>query len=274
MPGLYLESLSISEIQKNGIIHLARTGAGRIDPVVAYMIGATNGNLYSHLIGKLDSYPIPHLRLPAGGGQTFLDLGCNWGRWSIAAAQKGYRVTGIDPQLGAIMAARRVSRELGLSINYVVADARYLPFAANSFDNVFSYSVLQHLSKQNVAAAVSEIARALRPGGASLVQMPTPFGVRTFYNQARRRFRPAHGFQVRFWTIPSLRRLFSQIGETRISVDCYFGTGLQHADAHLMPAKWRFVLAVSEALRKMSRFARPMVYVADSVYVHSTKTER
>lgn len=273
MPDLYLESLSISDIQKKGLIQLAQTGASKVDPVVAYMIGATNGNLYNHLTGKLDSYPIPHLRLPPGDGQTFLDVGCNWGRWSIAAAQKGYRVIGIDPQLGAIMAARRVSRALGLSITYIVADARYLPFAANSFDKVFSYSVLQHLSKQNVAIAVSEIARVLKPEGASLVQMPTPFGIRTFYNQARRRFRPAYGFEVRFWTIPSLKRLFSQIGKTKISVDCYFGTGLQKSDAHLMPVKWKIVLAVSEMLRKASRFARPMIYVADSVYVHSTKTK-
>lgn len=271
MPDLYLESLSIPEIEKKGIIALARSGKSKVDPVVSYMIGATNGNLYNHLVGNLDFYPIPNLRLARGDGQRLLDLGCNWGRWSIAAAQNGYSVVGIDPQLGAIMAARRVSRQLGLSINYIVADARYLPFAENSFDKVFSYSVLQHLSKENVATAVTEIARVLKPEGASLVQMPTPFGIRTLYSQARRRFRPAYGFEVRFWTIPSLKRLFSKIGKTKISVDCYFGTGLQKSDSHLMPAKFKVVLTVSEMLRKMSRIARPLVYVADSVYVHSTK---
>lgn len=273
MPELYLESLSISEIQRKGIIDLARNGPGKIDPVVAFMIGATNGNLYNHLIGKLDSYPIPHLRLPPGNGQTFLDVGCNWGRWSIAAAQKGYGVVGIDPQLGAVMAARRVSRQLGLANRYVVADARYLPFAARSFDKVFSYSVLQHLSKEDVETAVSEVARVLKPEGVSLVQMPTPFGARTLYNQARRRFRAPYGFEVRFWTIPSLRRLFSRIGKTRITVDCYFGTGIQESDRHMMPARLKVVIVASEALRKASRFARPLIYVADSVYVHSTKTK-
>ncbi len=271
LPGFYLESLSITEIEKKGIIALARSGASRVNPVVAYMIGATNGNLYSHLIGKLESYPIPRLRLARGDGQSLLDLGCNWGRWSIAAAQTGYSVVGIDPQLGAIMAARRVSRQLGLSIKYIVADARYLPFAENSFDRVFSYSVLQHLSKENVETAVTEIARVLKPEGISLVQMPTPFGIRTLQTQVRRRFRPAYGFEVRFWTIPSLKKLFSQIGKTKISVDCYFGTGLQKSDSHLMPAKFKIVLSVSEILRKISRFVRPLVYVADSVYVHSTK---
>jgi SAM-dependent methyltransferase/uncharacterized protein YbaR (Trm112 family) len=271
LPGFYLESLSITEIEKKGIIALARSGVSKVDPVVAYMIGATSGNLYNHLRGRLDSYPIPELRLARGDGQTLLDVGCNWGRWSIAAAQNGYAVVGIDPQLGAIMAARRVSLALGLSIKYIIADARYLPFAENSFDKVFSYSVLQHLSKEDVALTVTEIARVLKPEGASLVQMPTPFGIRTLYNQARRRFRQPYGFEVRFWTIPSLKRLFSRIGKTKISVDCYFGTGIQKSDSHLMPRKLKVVLTVSEMLRKASRFARPLIYLADSVYVHSTK---
>ena len=271
LPGFYLESLSTGETTKRAIIALAHSGESKVDPVVACMIGATNGNLYNHLIGNLESYPIPRLRLARGDGQSLLDLGCNWGRWSIAAAQNGYSVVGIDPQLGAIMAARRVSQELGLPIRYIVADARHLPFDEDSFDKVFSYSVLQHLSKENVTTAVTEIARVLKPEGTSLVQMPTPFGIRTLYSQARRRFRPAYGFEVRFWTIPSLKRLFSRIGETEISVDCYFGTGLQKSDSRLMPAKYRVALSISEILRKMSRFARPLVYVADSVYVHSTK---
>ena len=71
MPELYLDSLSLSEVRKKGIIHMARNGACKVDPVVAHMIIATNGNLYTHLLGKLESYPIPHLRLPPGDGQTF-----------------------------------------------------------------------------------------------------------------------------------------------------------------------------------------------------------
>ena len=45
------------------------------------------------------------LDLPRG---PLLDIGCSWGRWSLAAARKGYSVVGIDPSLGAVMAARRI----------------------------------------------------------------------------------------------------------------------------------------------------------------------
>src|SRR5688572_17863989 len=110
LPDLYLESLAIGEEEKQGLIKLALKGKNRLATVVAYLIDQTNGNMYRHLIGNLESYPIPDLRLPDGNGQTFLELGCSWGRWSIAAARKGFSVVGIDPSLGAVMAPRRVSK--------------------------------------------------------------------------------------------------------------------------------------------------------------------
>ena len=100
-----------------------------IDPVVAYLIAATNGLMYRHLIGRLESYPIPDIDLPPGEGRTLLDVGCSWGRWSLAAARLGYTVIGIDPSLGAVMAARRVARQLNLAATFLVGDARHLPFA-------------------------------------------------------------------------------------------------------------------------------------------------
>ncbi len=272
MPHFYLESLGISEEEKKGIVNLALKGDGKIDSVVAYLIGATNGNMYNHLVGNLNSYPIPDLRLPGGDGQSFLDLGCSWGRWCIAAARKGYTAVGIDPSLGAIMAARRVSKSLGLPIKYLVADARYLPFRSQSFDTVFSYSVLQHLSRENVGLVLPEVGRILKLRGISLIQMPTPFGLRCLYHQARRRFREAKGFEVRYWSIPALKKLFSStVGKTEITVDCYFGIGLQKVDSDLMPLKLKLVLTASELLRNISRFVPPLKYLADSVYVKAGK---
>ena len=271
-PHLYLESLGISEEEKEGIIELSLRNKSGIDPVVVYVIGATNGIMYKRLIGRLDSYPIPELCLPEGNGQTFLDIGCNWGRWCIAAQRKGYAAVGIDPSLGAIMAARRVSQQLELPIKYLAADARYLPFAKNSFRNIFSYSVLQHLGKEDVGMVLSEIARVLMPQGTSLIQMPNIFGLRCIYHQARRRFREAVEFEVRYWGIPSLRKMFSGgIGKTEISVDGYFGLGLQRADARLMSSTQKFILAASELLKIISKFLPFIIYIADSVYVRSTR---
>jgi len=269
---LFLESLGISEEEKEGVIQLAANDNLSIDPVVSYIIGATSGYAYKDLIGKIKEYPIPELRLPIGDGKLLLDVGCNWGRWSIAASRKGYTVIGLDPSLGAVMAARRVARQLGLEIKYIVGDARYLPFQGTSFDYVFSYSVIQHFSKENATKAINEIGRVIKPNGISLIQMPNFLGIRSLQHQFKRKFREAINFEVRYWSLPELKRIFSKsIGDSVISVDCYLGLGLQKSDMKYMPVKMKLIIGISEILRKSSTFLPPMKYVADSVYVRSQK---
>lgn len=271
LDALYIDTLGISEEQKRGVAELARSG-GRIDPVVAYMVAATNGLMYEDAVGTLAEYPIPILRLPEGRGQSLLDIGCNWGRWSIAAARLGYRPVGIDPSLGAVLAAKRVSEKLGLSTQFCVADGRHLPFAPDSFDNAFSYSVLQHMSIENVSLVLRAVRRVLKSGGQALVQMPNKYGVRGLYHQARRRFREPRDFEVRYWTLGDLSATFeAEIGPNEISVDCFFGLGLQPSDKHMMPPAKRALIHGSEALRHISQLVPPLSYAADSVYVRATR---
>jgi SAM-dependent methyltransferase/uncharacterized protein YbaR (Trm112 family) len=271
-PHLHLESLGISEDEKRGVLELTAQPRG-VDPVVAYLIAATNGLMYRHLIGSLDSYPIPEMTLPRGQGQRLLDIGCSWGRWSIAADALGYDVIGIDPSLGAVMAARRVARQLGISNRYLVADARHVPFADGFFDATYSYSVLQHMSADDVSASLAEMGRLLRAGGRARVQMATRFGMRCMYHQARRRFRAPTGFEVRYWRLSALARLFSQhIGPARFEADCYFGIGLQAADSNLMTPGLRAVTTASEIVKSASRRVPVLIRVADSVFADALKT--
>ncbi len=156
-----------------------QTSANGIDPFVQRAVADTNGMLYRPLLNQLRRYPIPELRLPPGRGELLLDLGCNWGRWCIAAGQQGYQTVGVDPSLEAILAARRISRQLGLAGIYLVADARFLPFQLATFDMVFSYSVLQHMSDENVELVLAQAARVLRSGSACLIQMANRYGMRS-----------------------------------------------------------------------------------------------
>lgn len=270
-PDLFLESLGISEQEKLGVLELAAR-PGAIDPVVAYLIAATNGLMYRHLIGSLGRYPIPELPLPPGQGRALLDIGCSWGRWTIAAASHGYDAVGIDPSLGAVMAARRVAAHLGVSCRFVVGDARHLPFADGRFDDVYSYSVIQHFSRPDAAAAVGEVGRVLRAGGLAKVQMPNRFGLRCLVHQVRRRFRDGDGFDVRYWTLPELKRVFGHgVGATRFEADCYFGIGLQRSDLALMTPMLAAVVRLSEALKAISRHVHALVWLADSVFAESSK---
>ena len=249
-------------------------GANEIDPFVRNAIGATNGSFYRHLVGNLADYPVPHLRLPAGEGRIFLEVGCNWGRWCIAAARSGYQAVGIDPSLKAIRAAIRVSRQLGVDADFVVADARYLPFRDNSFDQVFSYSVLQHLSKQNAREGLVEIRRSLKAGGNALVQMPNVFGVRCLYHQLRRGFRETRDFEVRYWRPSELLLTFTDaIGPSQLSVDGYFSLNVQPADLRFLPFRYRALVHASEFIRQLSGPIPVLTKVADSLYISSQKTD-
>jgi SAM-dependent methyltransferase/uncharacterized protein YbaR (Trm112 family) len=271
--GLYLDSVGINAEEKRGVVAMAATGAGRVDPVVAYLIAATSGSLYKAMLGKLSRYPIPDLPLANGNNEDLLDVGCNWGRWSIAAARRGWNVVGIDPSLGAVMSARRVAQSMGLPIRYVVADGRFLPFPPNRFKAVYSFGVLQHLSRENVGAVLSEMARVLVPAGTCLVQMPNNLGLRSMYQQARRRFRQPMGFEVRYWRIRDLRATFGRAmgGTTQVSVDAFGGLGIHNSDSDLMSPSKKLLIAGSEALKKISRALPFFVYFADSVYVRSIK---
>lgn len=270
--GLFAETLGVSEEERAKLRDLIDTGPHPVDPVASVLVGATCGLAYSHLIGALRRYPIPELPLPDGEGRRLVDIGCSWGRWSIAAARKGYDVIALDPSLGAVMAARRIARSLGLQVNFVVGDARNLPFESGTLDTAFSYSVLQHFAKADARDALAEIGRVLVPGGLAKVEMPNRLGLRSQLHQIRRGFREADGFEVRYWSTPELRDAFeTAIGSTRISADCFFGLNLQYSDVDLMRPTLKLVMTASEMLRRASTIAGPVVHLADSVFCTAIK---
>lgn len=248
------------------------TNTGKVDAFVQHAIGATGGFMYIDRIGKLTEYPIPEFPLSEGEGKTLLDIGCNWGRWSLAAAQKGYRVVGMDPHLDAIKAAMRVKKQLGIEVDYVVGDGRYLPFRDNSFDRVFSYSVLQHFSPADVAMVLERVNFLLRENGQSWIQMANAFGLRSLYHQFNRNFRVPKNFEVRYWPPPRLQNEFeTRVGETLLLVDGFFSVNVQPKDAPLLSPKYRYVLKASQLMKTLSRFIPGLKYFADSLYVVSIR---
>ena len=60
----FLETLGISAEERQGVAQLAAKGNATVDPVVSFLVAATNGIMYRPLIGKLESYPVPELPLP------------------------------------------------------------------------------------------------------------------------------------------------------------------------------------------------------------------
>jgi SAM-dependent methyltransferase len=243
-----------------------------INSFVSAMIVPTGGNLFqgTHLNG---SYPIGEF--PSDfSADPILEIGCNWGRWTIAGAQVGKRMIGVDIHLQALLCAQELSRKLVPSTlpSFVLADARTLPFAAESVAGVFSYGVLQHFSKENLKLSLAEIERVLRHGGQSLIQMPNRRALRSLMILARRGFSDGSEFDVRYYSIGELLELFTQrIGRSDWRVDCFLGLNVHAYDRKFVHPSRRLIIDIAEALRRASDTLPLLRRYADSVLVGSTK---
>jgi len=107
------------------------------------------------------------LWLSAIGAQDntdILEVGCGGGIFCHRIKQylPGTRVTGMDRDTGHVEWATQKSAALGLDCVFVAGDALALPFQDNSFDLVFSHTVISFCEPN---AFVAEQRRVLRPGG-------------------------------------------------------------------------------------------------------------
>jgi SAM-dependent methyltransferase len=98
-----------------------------------------------------------------------LDVGCGEGRISRELTACGFQVIAVDP----------VNRFIGAAVeahsarNYAVASAAELPFENARFDLVVAYNVLMDV--EDVAAALQEFRRVLRPAGQLIISVCHPF---------------------------------------------------------------------------------------------------
>lgn len=110
------------------------------------------------------------LNLPAGA--AVLDMACGPGRHSLELARRGYQVTGIDRTKAFIIEARRRAEAEDLPVTFIEGDMRSYK-SVESFDAALNmYTAFGYFSDQTEnAAALSNLARALKPGGRLLIDL-------------------------------------------------------------------------------------------------------
>ena len=119
-------------------------------------------------------------------GQDVLELGCGAAQWSIALEARGARPVGLDVSRAQLRHARNASRSLPLT----VADGEQLPFAAATFDIVFSdHGAMSFCDPER---ALAEAARVLRRGGLLAFCAPTPLPYLTWNPDKAKQSRRLH----------------------------------------------------------------------------------
>lgn len=249
------------------------SGSQPIDPFVNDWIVNTNGNLYWHARGRLPRYPIPQWPFGSGEGKVLLDLGCSWGRWCVAAARVGFRPIGVDVHMDALAAAARVSHQLNTEGNFLCSDADVLPIGSHCVDCVFSYSVLQHIDKTKVRRTFHEIARILKPGGRSIIQLPNTLGPLSFLQQLKRGFREARPgtFEMRYWSRREILENLRDAGlhDIQIRTDGFFSQNPQLSDLDLLTLGGKLIVVASFAGRKAADAVPILTHVADSLWIEA-----
>jgi ubiquinone/menaquinone biosynthesis C-methylase UbiE len=117
--------------------------------------------VFRHYVGQVLPY--------CGPAAKVLDLGCGGG-WScleFSRARSDLSVIGLDLSAAAF---RIGAYQASPGIRFVEGNAMQLPFAAEAFDVVTSYAMLEHIP--DAEKALDEMVRVLRPNGTLIVCGP------------------------------------------------------------------------------------------------------
>lgn len=153
-------------------------------------------------------------------GPRVLDLGVGPGAGALAMvrADRARRHVGLDLSARALRRAQRRTRSAGVPLALVRGDALALPVRAGAFDGATAHSVLYLLP--DAAAALREVRRAVRPGGAVAVLEP-----RAGAPDARDALRagPLHAFAMAMWRgMSGLHRRFDEAALAALLRDAGF----------------------------------------------------
>jgi len=91
----------------------------------------------------------------AGGSQPPLSL----------FYQHGYRTYGVEIAGPALEEASRFCEEKEIPLEIILGDMRSLPFPDQSFSFVYSFNAIDFMIKPDIAIAMQEMTRVLRPDG-------------------------------------------------------------------------------------------------------------
>ncbi|MFI5315863.1 MAG: methyltransferase domain-containing protein [Myxococcota bacterium] len=167
------------------------------------------------------------------------DLGCGPGWFAERLRRRGHSVAALDASSAMLRAARRAAPRVPL----VRGDLARLPFASGSLDGAWAKNSYLHLPFRELAPALAELHRALRPGGRVTLSLldferAVPSARERARGIAQRRSRGERGLDGRLFSVPApglLRDLFAGAGFRAISVEAAERTWVRATRARGLP---------------------------------------
>ena len=156
-------------------------------------------------------------QFPVSAGCRLLDLGCGAGRHTFEAFRRGAEVIALDHSAGEVAGVNAMLAAMALEGQAppkakaagVRGDALALPFADGTFDRIIAAEVLEHLPADT--AAMTEIARVLRPGGWVAVTVPNRFPEQVCWSLSTA-YHSVEGGHVRIYRRDELRDRLIAVG--------------------------------------------------------------
>ncbi|MBX9926722.1 MAG: class I SAM-dependent methyltransferase [Hyphomicrobiaceae bacterium] len=119
-----------------------------------------------------------HIRYPSLQGRDVLEVGLGYGSVAQKLAQAGANYTGLDIAAGPVAMVNHRLAQLGLPGKAVQGSVLEAPFGDASFDTIVAIGCLHHTG--NLARAIDECHRLLRPGGQLVFMVYYAYSYRRF----------------------------------------------------------------------------------------------
>lgn len=162
------------------------------------------------------------------GASEVLDLGCGSGRLTVALAQAGAGVTGIDTSREQLEQARRRANEAGAELRLVEADMdEALPFEDGSFDAVTSRLAL--MVAADPVATLREVRRTLVPDGRIATVLWASLDLNPWFSAPREAVAAVLGSERACFA-----RAFGKLGDPVEAAGVHRAAGMHEVEARLL----------------------------------------